>query len=457
MSAADTSSYHSSSSSLTRYHFDGTNISDSFTTNDDWQFILQRLKFIVDSFMEERHLHMHTNANVVLSVSSSFRLFATPYSYMADDIIDYRLHNVQEADLRWIGKGINEPTISEAAEAESVSSTDSCWSVYDNQQPIILFLNVPGACELKMLNAYSCMALSELRRGLILHANPLSSLMDLVPVGTSGALLPLVGLPPTGNTASPHHIDPLRPTSDTADSSFTNCYSDLLANIRHSLSAFLDYTGGPLFLAMSASDSDKHRHLWLSNDGDKESRHTPGGEPQGRGLPNEDQLRILQDNLADNMPKLFIKGHDYSVYTNDVVFENNWFSDRTCTTVGKWLYAIEIAKLRLFVHFRLANVRVQLLKTTVHVNDGSVRVRWRVSGIPQSRAIMFWKFLPWSSKHTNKEDEWLDGFSTFSVEQSGLIYKHKMDRIIPNEGHEPNTKPSLIEKLTRVAAPAATT
>lgn len=72
---------------------------------------------------------------------------------------------------------------------------------------------------------------------------------------------------------------------------------------------------------------------------------------------------------------------------------------------GRLAYTLEVAKLRLFVHLRLANVRVQLLKTTIHTDDGTVRVRWRVSGISQARAIMFWNFLPWSKSASATDQE----------------------------------------------------
>jgi len=49
----------------------------------------------------------------------------------------------------------------------------------------------------------------------------------------------------------------------------------------------------------------------------------------------------------------------------------------------------------MFAHFKYANVRLQVLKITTHLDDGSVCVHWRVSGISQKRAFMFWKFLPW--------------------------------------------------------------
>ena len=68
------------------------------------------------------------------------------------------------------------------------------------------------------------------------------------------------------------------------------------------------------------------------------------------------------------------------------------------------MYSLEIARLRLFIHVRLANVRAQLLKTTAHPEDGTVRVRWRVVGIPVTHAVKFWKFLPWTKRRTGTDN-----------------------------------------------------
>lgn len=154
--------------------------------------------------------------------------------------------------------------------------------------------------------------------------------------------------------------------------------------------------------------------------------------PEGRyQKPNQDELTVIQEHMENYLPKVFKKGHNYRLYRPDVIFENN-FSKQPKTTVGLTPYAIEIAKLRMFAHFKYANVRLQVLKITTHLDDGSVCVHWRVSGISQKRAFMFWKFLPWVyRKSMTNEAEWTDGISTFYVTGGdGLISKHKLDRVI---------------------------
>lgn len=152
--------------------------------------------------------------------------------------------------------------------------------------------------------------------------------------------------------------------------------------------------------------------------------------------PNIDQLRQVQDNLSEGIQHVFVKRHNYRMYRQDVVFENNFFL-KSYKTRGILRYAVEIAKFRVYVHFKYANVRMEVLKATVSEEEGSVMVRWRAKGIPQARAFMFWKFLPWKyAKSQNVEAEWIDGFSTFLVDSDSFIYKHKLDRVIPEEEKE---------------------
>ena len=78
-----------------------------------------------------------------------------------------------------------------------------------------------------------------------------------------------------------------------------------------------------------------------------------------------------------------------------------------CTFRGLSQYAYRISLLRMSAVMKYANVRMGVLKITWHEEDGTVRVRWRISGVPQLRAFMFWKFLPWNYKKAlNNESEY---------------------------------------------------
>lgn len=170
-------------------------------------------------------------------------------------------------------------------------------------------------------------------------------------------------------------------------------------------------------------------------------------------LPTEAELDLIRQHLTNYMPHMFMRRHDYRIYTPDIIFENN-FVENPYVTVGLTPYVLFLAKCRVYAHFKYANVKMHILKATIHQEDGSVRVRWRVSGIPQIRAFMFWKFMPWRYKDALKEEsEWIDGFSTFYVQpKSGLVYKHRLDKVIPDDELLVKEKTKL-DKLREMVAP----
>jgi len=70
-----------------------------------------------------------------------------------------------------------------------------------------------------------------------------------------------------------------------------------------------------------------------------------------------------------------------------------------------------------------------------------VVLRWRLAGLPQIKAFMFWKFVPFRIKSKGREEsEWIEGLSTFYVNADGFISKHRLDRMIPDKGGEVDAK-----------------
>jgi len=166
-------------------------------------------------------------------------------------------------------------------------------------------------------------------------------------------------------------------------------------------------------------------------------------------LPSEEELCLIKRHLEAYLPGLFSKRHDYRLYSKDLIFENN-FVKKPYVSTGLTPYVMFIAKIRIWAHFKYANVKFNALKMTHHVEDGTVRVRWRMSGLLQFRALMFWKFLPWTYGNSVKsESEWLDGFSTFYVQaKTGIIIKHRVDKVIPDEETlVKDPKQKLIDKI----------
>ncbi|ESO86377.1 hypothetical protein LOTGIDRAFT_129336, partial [Lottia gigantea] len=88
-------------------------------------------------------------------------------------------------------------------------------------------------------------------------------------------------------------------------------------------------------------------------------------------------------------------------------------------------YWLQLASLKSLGRLYYSKPRMEILSMSSHIENGTVIVRWRVSGIPQLRVLQFWKFR---SKEP-LEIVWHEGISTFYVKDDGLIHLHKLDRV----------------------------
>lgn len=105
---------------------------------------------------------------------------------------------------------------------------------------------------------------------------------------------------------------------------------------------------------------------------------------------------------------------------------------------GLYHYVKQVALMRTVGHLKYAYVKFEVLKITKHPEDNTVKVRWRVRGISALKVMLnFWKFKLWKLKEIFEGQEaWYDGFSTFSVGNNGLIYKHVADKVMPDQNKE---------------------
>lgn len=76
------------------------------------------------------------------------------------------------------------------------------------------------------------------------------------------------------------------------------------------------------------------------------------------------------------------------MYSLDLQFEDNIRNVRTRNIKE---YIFYISKIRILSHFKWAAVKLDVLKVTQHPEDSTVRVRWRVVGVPGFISLRFWK------------------------------------------------------------------
>ncbi|XP_050460085.1 uncharacterized protein LOC126855982 isoform X1 [Cataglyphis hispanica] len=182
-------------------------------------------------------------------------------------------------------------------------------------------------------------------------------------------------------------------------------------------------------------ESDIDKNILVTSD-DKNVLKTSHQSPplqDNKDKPSQEQLQCIVDTLSRDLPNLFVKPLNYSIYTKDLIFINNI---RGVTTRGVVNYAKQLILLRVIGHIKFAHVKLQILKITMHNDDGTVKIRWRIRGVTGWKVFaMFWKYKFWKIQDaidTNHEI-WYDGFSTFYINGDGKVYKHVADKVMPDQ------------------------
>lgn len=183
-----------------------------------------------------------------------------------------------------------------------------------------------------------------------------------------------------------------------------------------------------------------------------DSTTTDTGSNDKKRKSNEN-LQTVFNVLSHTLPKLFVKPLDYSIFHPKLLVENNIRGTRT---IGLYHFVKQIAILRTVGHIKYAYVKFDVLKITMHPEDDTIKIRWTIKGISGLKIMLqFWKFKLWEyQKIRDHEESWYDGFSTMYVGEDGLVFKHVIDKVIPDQNREADiiTKgPLIAPKLALLA------
>ncbi|KAK2829991.1 hypothetical protein Q5P01_017922 [Channa striata] len=137
----------------------------------------------------------------------------------------------------------------------------------------------------------------------------------------------------------------------------------------------------------------------------------------------EEKLAIMYERLRIELPSFFMKNHDYSMYSNDIEFINGLMNTKTR---GRVLYQLTLSLWRLLCLCYYAEAQLEVLKLTKHMEDGTIKARWRIRGLPFHTLLL--RFYRKDKSHLYKL---YDAFSTFYIGQDGLIHCHKVEKVMP--------------------------
>ncbi|XP_071356710.1 uncharacterized protein C6orf136 homolog [Trachinotus anak] len=163
-----------------------------------------------------------------------------------------------------------------------------------------------------------------------------------------------------------------------------------------------------------------------------------GGHTEGDS-EGEEKLATMYERLRIELPSFFIQNHDYTMYSSDMEFINGLMNTKTR---GRVLYQLTLSLWRLLCLCYYAEARLEVLKLTKHMEDGTVKARWRIRGLPVHSLLL--RFYRKDKSHLYRS---YDAFSTFYIGQDGLIHCHKVEKVMP-------AQPPVLPRVTSLLAGA---
>ncbi|XP_077446187.1 uncharacterized protein C6orf136 homolog [Stigmatopora argus] len=153
----------------------------------------------------------------------------------------------------------------------------------------------------------------------------------------------------------------------------------------------------------------------------------------------EQKLALAYERLRTELPNFFRKNHDYTMYTHDLEFINGLLNIKTR---GRVIYQLTLLLWRLMCLFYFADARLEVLKLTKHMEDRTIKARWRLNGLPFITLML--RFYRKDKSHLYRS---YDAFSTFYIGNDGLIHCHKVEKVMP-------AQPPVVTRVTSLLASA---
>lgn len=165
----------------------------------------------------------------------------------------------------------------------------------------------------------------------------------------------------------------------------------------------------------------------------------PEGEHIEGDSEGEEKLAMMYERLRTELPSFFIKNHDYTMYSKDLEFINGLLNTKTR---GCRVYQLTLTLWRLLCQCYYAEARLEVLKLTKHMEDGTIKARWRIRGLPFHSLLL--RFYRRDKSHLYRS---YDAFSTFYIGKDGLIHCHKVEKMMP-------AQPPVLPRVTSLLAGA---
>ncbi|XP_055898271.1 uncharacterized protein LOC106071733 [Biomphalaria glabrata] len=180
-----------------------------------------------------------------------------------------------------------------------------------------------------------------------------------------------------------------------------------------------------------AKISSCSRCRWYSSQtlihGNQQDKNTRCGNTKNGFSPVK--IEELKKNLSNSVKYMFLQSYDYNLTHKEITMESNFFAtDRIYK--GMFLYAVELLKMRLYLHFSYADVAVSIKETSLlESDDFIIRVSWKLSAVSPRHVVKFWRYLSERITIEDEDFEVINGISDFYIGSDGTVRKHKLKRI----------------------------
>jgi len=147
------------------------------------------------------------------------------------------------------------------------------------------------------------------------------------------------------------------------------------------------------------------------------------------------KLEDVASLLALDLANVLLRKITMDLYDVNVVLEDRI---RGQSFDGIILYIKNMHILKIVAHIKFAYVRPQILSMTLHTEDNTIKVAWRIVGLGLARMVL--RYIPDKLYNRANMDKaavsWFEGYSTFYVNSNGKIVRHVVDKRTEEENNQ---------------------
>ncbi|KAI6202924.1 Ucr-2.2 [Aphelenchoides besseyi] len=176
------------------------------------------------------------------------------------------------------------------------------------------------------------------------------------------------------------------------------------------------------------------------------ARRFTDSDPTPGDRPHMFMLEHVQKRIEYCIPLMFRRQLDFTFYRKDVVLDDEIFGMHR---VGLRQYMTYMSTVSTATSMLMPYVDLQALNIIPMLDDGTVRLRWRVRYLAWSTWMNPRNFGK-SAEEREKSFYWFDGYSIFLVDGTGLVSRVTLQKSQPNDEKEMGKTKKIVQKIAQI-------